>query len=96
MFYAQYLSRMIQLRNVPDALHRKPKSRVALARMALSDYLIGRIREIAERPTLEEMRARLERRSRVNLSIATADLFRNAIGDDGSGCVGYAGSTDAE
>ena len=67
---------MIQLRNVPDPLHRKLKSRAALAGMSLSDYLIGQIRESAERPTLDEMRARLSRRSRVDLSVATADLVR--------------------
>ena len=67
---------MIQLRNVADPLHRKLKSRAALAGMSLSDYLIGQIREIAERPTIDEMRARLSRRSRVDLSVATADLVR--------------------
>jgi len=70
------MSKMIQLRNVPDPLHRKLKSRAALAGMSLSDYLIGQIREIAERPTIDEMRARLSRRSRVDLSVATADLVR--------------------
>jgi plasmid stability protein len=67
---------MIQIRNVPDALHRRLKSRAALAGMSLSDYLLSEIREIAERPTLEELRARLEHRSRVTPSIAAADAVR--------------------
>lgn len=67
---------MIQIRNVPDALHRKLKSRAALAGMSLSDYLLQQIREVAERPTLEEMRARLARRSAVTLSVDTADAVR--------------------
>ena len=67
---------MIQIRNVPDALHRKLKSRAALAGMSLSDYLLQQIREVAERPTIEEMRARLERRSAVTLSVDTADAVR--------------------
>ncbi len=33
--------------------------------MSLSDYLLKEIREVAERPTIEELRARLARRSRV-------------------------------
>ena len=53
---------MIQIRNVPDTLHRRLKSRAALAGMSLTDYLLGELREVAERPTLDEMRARLERR----------------------------------
>ncbi len=60
---------MIQIRNVPDTLHRRLKSRAALAGMSLSDYLLQQIREVAERPTLEEMRARLERRSPVSVSV---------------------------
>ncbi len=60
---------MIQIRNVPDALHRKLKSRAALAGMSLSDYLLQQIREVAARPTIEEMRARLERRSPVSVTV---------------------------
>jgi plasmid stability protein len=70
------MSTMIQIRNVPDALHRKLKSRAALAGMSLSDFLLNEIREVAERPTLEEMSARLERRSAVTPSISSADAVR--------------------
>ncbi|HLM16005.1 MAG TPA: hypothetical protein VK362_26615 [Reyranella sp.] len=70
------MSTMIQIRNVPDALHRKLKSRAALAGMSLSDYLLQQIRQVAERPTIEEMRARLARRSAVTLSVDTADAVR--------------------
>jgi len=67
---------MIQIRNVPDALHRRLKSRAALAGMSLSDYLLQQIREVAELPTIEELRARLARRSTVVLSVDTADAVR--------------------
>jgi plasmid stability protein len=40
------MSKMIQLRNVPDALHRALKARAARAGMSLSDYLLAEIREI--------------------------------------------------
>jgi plasmid stability protein len=70
------MAMMIQIRNVPDALHRRLKSRAALAGMSLSDYLLREIREVAEPPTLEELRARLERRSRVDLSVEPADAIR--------------------
>jgi len=53
------MSKMIQLRNVPDALHRILKARAALAGMSLTDYLLMEIKEIAARPTLAEMRNRL-------------------------------------
>lgn len=60
---------MIQIRNVPDALHRKLKSRAALAGMSLSDYLLHQIRTVADQPTIEEMRTRLERLSPVSVTI---------------------------
>jgi hypothetical protein len=50
---------MIQLRNVPDALHRKLKALAASSGLPLSDYLIREMRKIAEQPTVEEMRERL-------------------------------------
>ncbi len=67
---------MIQIRNVPDTLHRRLKSRAALAGMSLSEYLLQQIREVAERPTLEEMRARLERRSPVSVSVDPVRAIR--------------------
>jgi antitoxin FitA len=70
------MSAMIQIRNVPDTLHRRLKSRAALAGMSLSDYLLSEIREVAARPTLEELRARLERRSAVTPSVAPAEAVR--------------------
>jgi antitoxin FitA len=70
------MSTMIQIRNVPDALHRRLKSRAALAGMSLSDYVLREIRFAAERPTLDELRARLERRARINPSVAPAPAVR--------------------
>ena len=67
---------MIQIRNVPDALHRRLKSRAALAGMSLSDYLLNEIREVAERPSLDELRSRLLSRSRLAPSVAPAEAVR--------------------
>lgn len=57
------MSTMIQIRHVPDEMHRTLKSRAAKAGMSLSDYLLAELRHIAERPTMEEMRERLARLS---------------------------------
>jgi antitoxin FitA len=70
------MSKMIQLRNVPDELHRTLKARAALAGMSLSDYLLTEIREIAERPTLAELQQRLQQRKPVSVPIDTARLIR--------------------
>ncbi len=68
------MSKMIQLRNVPDALHRSLKARAAMAGMSLSDYLLAEIKEIAERPTLSELRERLRQRKPVAAPIDAARL----------------------
>jgi plasmid stability protein len=70
------MSKMIQLRNVPDALHRRLKARAAMSGMSLSDYLLSEIREIAERPTMAEMLERLSQREPVSVAIDTARLVR--------------------
>jgi len=44
--------------------------------MSLSDYLLGELREIAERPTLAEFRERLHARKPVSGVLNTADLLR--------------------
>jgi len=69
------MSKMIQLRNVPDALHRRLKARAAMSGMSLSDYLLSEIKEIAERPTPEEMRERLHQREPVTSQLDTVRIL---------------------
>ena len=76
MKYAMPMSKMIQLRNVPDVLHRTLKARAAMAGMSLADYLLMEIREIAERPTLAELRELLHRREPVSVDLDSARLVR--------------------
>ena len=57
--YYIHMAKMIQLHHVPDAVHRQLKARAALAGMSLSDYLVQEVRKVAERPTLDEIKARL-------------------------------------
>jgi plasmid stability protein len=53
------MTKMIQIRNVPDDLHRTLKVRAAKAGMTLSDYLLSEIEQVAAKPTLAEMMERL-------------------------------------
>jgi plasmid stability protein len=70
------MSRMIQVRNVPDSLHRTLKAQAALSGMSLSDFLLAELRQVAERPTILELRERLRRRSRVGSPISAAEAVR--------------------
>ena len=60
---------MIQIRNVPDDLHRTLKVRAAQAGMTLSDYLLSEIEQVAEKPTLSEMMERLAHDEPVELDV---------------------------
>jgi antitoxin FitA len=75
-FYAGRMSVMIQIRNVPDALHRVLKSRAALEGMSLSDYLLAELRRTAERPTLAELRERLQRRPVAAPAVSPEEAIR--------------------
>ncbi|MFQ5914888.1 MAG: hypothetical protein ACE5JS_17105 [Nitrospinota bacterium] len=70
------MAKMIQLRYVPDELHRKLKARAALEGLSLSDYLLREIQRVAERPTLAELRQRLGQRKPVIPRIPPAKAVR--------------------
>ena len=74
--YADHMSSMVQIRNVPSGLHRELKARAALEGMSLSDYLLREIRNSLERPTLDELRRRLAGRQPVRPRPAPAAAVR--------------------
>lgn len=75
--YVIRMSVMIQVRNVPEALHRKLKVRAAEAGRTLSDYLLAELERLAARPTREDMLAGLHARSRVRLKTPAAQVIRD-------------------
>jgi len=70
------MSKMIQLRNVPDDLHRVLKARAALEGMSLSDYLLDEVRRIAARPSVRELQERLSTRHPVQPALAPSEAVR--------------------
>ena len=76
-----HMTKMIQILNVPDDLHRTLKVRAAKAGMTLSDYLLSEIEQVAAKPTLAEMMERLRQRESVELDEppdVTIRRFRDA------------------
>jgi antitoxin FitA len=57
--HVTYMAKMIQIRHVPDRVHRRLRARAAEAGMSLSDFLNEELARIAEQMTPEEIRARL-------------------------------------
>lgn len=70
------MSVMVQVRNVPEPIHRELKGRAVAAGMSLSDYLLRELRQIAERPSPEELLARMRSRRPVALRTPAADILR--------------------
>ncbi len=70
------MERTIQIRNVPEKLHSELKLRAAKSGRSLSDYLLAELSELAARPTLEEVFARIDHREPIEPSEPTADAVR--------------------
>jgi len=70
------MPKMVQIRNVPDALHRKLKARAADSGQTLTDYLLAELEHLAAQPTRDEMLTRLHRRRRVKLKTPAAVVIR--------------------
>lgn len=70
------MSVMIQIRNVPEKTHRRLKARAALEGMSMSDYILRELRRLAEKPTLEELRARIAEQPKVELRESAAEAVR--------------------
>jgi antitoxin FitA len=48
----------IQVRNVPDDVHRVLRTRAAAAGLSLSDYALGELERVAQRPPVADLLAR--------------------------------------
>lgn len=71
-----HMSKMIQIRNVPDAVHREVKARAALAGTSLSEFLLREVERVVETPPVEVVLARLRDRARPELSETPAESIR--------------------
>jgi plasmid stability protein len=75
-FHVIHMATMLQIRNVPDALHRKLKARAALAGMSMSEYALRELSKALERPTRAELLARLAELPSPNLDPSPAEVIR--------------------
>jgi antitoxin FitA len=71
-----HMSKMIQIRHVPEALHRRLRARAALAGMSLSDYLRHELEASASRLSPAELRARLSTLEPVHVRERPEDAVR--------------------
>jgi plasmid stability protein len=67
----------IQIRNVPDRVHRTLRTRAAAAGVSLSDYALGELARAAERPSVAEVLAQAQRRAGGAPEGAVVDAVRS-------------------
>jgi plasmid stability protein len=74
---------MVQIRNMPDDVHRTLKVRAAEQGVSLSDYLLRLAERDASRPTIEELTRRIRARGRARSSVSAAEAVRELRDETG-------------
>ena len=70
------MPKMLQIRNVPDEVHRRLKSRAALAGISMSDYVLQEIERMLSRPTRDDVFARIAELPPIDLDPPSAEVLR--------------------
>jgi antitoxin FitA len=74
------MSKVIQIRNVPEDVHRKLKAKASELGMSLSDYLLSEITPLADLPTIEQWLERVRALPPIEGGPSSADLIRELRG----------------
>lgn len=81
-FNVQHMSKMIQIRNVPDEMHRMLKEGAAREGMSLSDYIKRELVGVGARSDLERIEARVRARGPNKVTRqAIVDIIREHRGE---------------
>ncbi|MGE5648434.1 MAG: FitA-like ribbon-helix-helix domain-containing protein [Acidobacteriota bacterium] len=70
------MSKMIQVRDVPDRVHGTLKSRAAREGMSLSDFIKRELERAAERPTMQEWLERTQQMKPIPARMSAARAIR--------------------
>lgn len=82
------MSKMIQVRNVPEELHRELTRRAKVRGLTLTDYLQQVLEREVSRPLPEEVFARIRSREPVDLPTDVAEVLRDERGGRDMGGTG--------
>jgi hypothetical protein len=75
------MSKMIQIRNVPDDIHRVLVEKALHEGLSLSGFLLREVTKLAERPTLAEITARAEQRKPLkSVTQSSVEILRELRG----------------
>jgi plasmid stability protein len=70
------MSKMIQVRDVPESVHGTLKSRAAREGMSLSDFIKRELERVAERPTMQEWLDRTQQAKPIPTRRSAAQVIR--------------------
>lgn len=68
---------MLQVRNIPDRLHRELRRRAKARNQSLTDFVQSILEREMARPPSEEVFDRIEREEPVELDISVAEILRS-------------------
>ncbi len=71
------MTTMIQIRNVPETLHRRLKARAALEGMSMSRFIMREIERALERPSRRELLEAILSQPEVELDLSPAEILRD-------------------
>ena len=71
------MSTMIQIRNVPETMHRRLKARAAMEGVSMSHYVLAAVERALERPSRRELLAAIRRQPDANLDLSPAEVLRS-------------------
>ena len=78
----RHMSKMIQVRNVPDEMHRALKASAAAEGISLSDYIKRELGGVTAKASLEEINARIDARGPSKVKRETiVRILRESRGD---------------
>lgn len=66
----------LQVRDVPEDVRRRLKTRAAQAGQSLSEYVLGELSRLARQPTLAELTERIQHRGPSQPVTRAADILR--------------------
>jgi len=70
---------MLQIRNVPEDVHRRLKARAALEGSSLSEFALGELRRSLERPTRQDLIERVRTRTRLAIDDHRFESSEDAV-----------------
>ncbi len=68
---------LVQIRDVPEPVHRTLKARAAASGVSLSEYLRSMLSRAAARPSPDELAARVDARGAVRLAEPSESIVRS-------------------